>query len=127
MTLDPKAVALLREIAERDQEASMTDVNTQDPILVDPTPEPVPAPEPTPEPTPAPAKQTNYAVYLVTAKDDDQILTMTYGGSTEAPNDIKAVTDVGGANGAGQYVAIPVRSLRVRTVEVVNQPKVVVS
>lgn len=67
------------------------------------------------------AKGTEYKVYLV---DVDGSLKVA--GATHAASDTKAIEKI--VDGlAGSYVAIPSRYLRVRTVEIHSEPKVVIT
>lgn len=71
-------------------------------------------------------KGTNYVVFSATVGEDGAVSALAAVGDATALNDIRAIkASVGSA--AGEYVAIPVRNLKVRTVTVQSEPKVVIS
>lgn len=123
MTMTPEQAEALQAIAT--QEGQPVDAHgTAIPV---PDANDVPGTPGTPPPTPEPVakKETTYKVY---SADSDEAQTLTLIGQGEGPNDHKAIQNVVGETPAdgSKYVAIPVRSLRVRTATVVTQPKVVI-
>lgn len=121
MGMTPETQAALAAIAEREGAEIAEAVEGSETTSVATTQEDTP---PTPEP--APKAGTAYVVFSVAGNDT---LVLTQVGSSEAVNDVKAISDATGSSptDGAKYVAIPARSLRVRTVKVVSQPKVVVS
>lgn len=67
-------------------------------------------------------QSTPYRVY----RSDEAGNSLAFVGAAEAVNDVRAIKAVVG-EAAGTYIAIPERSLRVRTVTVKSEPKVVIS
>lgn len=130
--MDAETQAKLRAIAEREQaEAAGSEPQ------VGPTPDAAAAlvslretangDEPTPEPEPAAEKPERKLTLYKVFRVEEQTLHAV--AECEAPNDTKAITQVvTDANvTAGEYVAIPHRSLRIRKIGVVNEPRIVVS
>jgi hypothetical protein len=108
--MDAETQAKLAEIAARES------APTED--------QPQPQAEPTPDP-PVESKGTIYKVF----HSDGEGTALGFIAEATAVNDVKAIYEVIGSNpeDGAAYVAIPARSLRVRTLKVVSQPKVVVS
>jgi hypothetical protein len=85
----------------------------------------------TPKAAPAPKTRKNtpvdYEVYQVGAGTLHVVTTPEGGTVVSAANDIKAIqAALGGQAQAGKYVAIPLRSLRVREVGTETQVRVVI-
>lgn len=105
--MDAETQAKLAEIAAREAAG-------------DATPDP-----PAPEPVDDGPKGTAYKVF----HSDGEGNQLGFLADVTAVNDLKAIAEVTGTNpeDGAYYVAIPARSLRVRQLKVVSQPKVVVS
>jgi hypothetical protein len=71
-------------------------------------------------------KGTTYVVFAATVGEEGEVNALSAIDDATAPNDTKAIKIAVGAH-AGQYVAVPVRNLKVRTVIVESEPKVVIS
>jgi hypothetical protein len=71
-------------------------------------------------------KGTNYVVFAATVGEDGGVNALSAIDDATALNDTKAIKIAVGAL-AGQYVAIPVRNLKVRTVTVESEPKVTIA
>lgn len=84
--------------------------------------------ETTVTPVKAEKQPTRYVVFSAHGTGEGETLSMTSVAAVEAINDLKAIAAaVPEPRDGATYVAIPARSLRVRKVAVVSQPKVVVS
>jgi Flp pilus assembly CpaF family ATPase len=71
-------------------------------------------------------KGTDYVVFAANVGADGKVNDLSAIDDATAPNDIKAIkATVSGV--AGDYVAIPVRNLKVRKLTVESEPKVVIS
>jgi hypothetical protein len=71
-------------------------------------------------------KGTDYVVFEASVSADGDVTTLSAVDDVTATNDIKAIKIAVSAV-AGDYVAIPVRNLKVRSVTVRSEPKVVIS